>query len=105
MTKEEILVKYSKNYKKTVERDEKTLYHLQINGYEAMLMMSEYASQEVEKERERAKEEIDSLKVFIKEVAEMHPDSNPLPYIKKAQELILPKVHPVFEQILKPFMP
>lgn len=46
MTKEEILAKHSRNYKKTIERDEKTLYDLQLNGFEAINAMDEYAEQE-----------------------------------------------------------
>lgn len=41
-TAREILAKHAKNYAKTVERDEKTLYHLSLNGFEAINAMVEF---------------------------------------------------------------
>lgn len=44
-TAEEILAKHAKNYKKTIDLNEKTLFHLQLNGFEAVHAMEEYADQ------------------------------------------------------------
>lgn len=43
-----ILAKHAKNYNKTVEKDEKPLYNLSLNGHEAINAMIEFAKLHVE---------------------------------------------------------
>jgi hypothetical protein len=45
MTPEQVLALHAKNYNKTVEQDEKSLYFLQLNGHEAINAMKAYAAQ------------------------------------------------------------
>jgi len=42
-TIEDVLAKHAKNYKKTVEENEKSLYHLVLNGFEAINFAKEWA--------------------------------------------------------------
>jgi hypothetical protein len=45
LTPEQVLALHAKNYNKTVEQDEKSLYFLQLNGFEAINAMKAYAAQ------------------------------------------------------------
>lgn len=53
-TAEEFIAKHSINYKKTIEKDEKSLYHLVMNGFEARNAMIEFAKAHVREALEAA---------------------------------------------------
>jgi len=44
ITIEDVLAKHAKNYKKTIEENDKSLYHLVLNGFEAINFAKEWAS-------------------------------------------------------------
>ena len=53
---EKILANHAKNYTKTVDRDEKSLYFLSLNGYEAINAMMEFGKLHVQAALEAAAE-------------------------------------------------
>ena len=66
---EKILAKHAKNYNKTVEQDEKSLYFLSLNGFEAIRAMEEYAAQFQSKEELDKERLIALLKIEVQDRA------------------------------------